>query len=129
MYDVIWDQKVNFGFFSRNDAPGYSRNVADMAHIRYKSQFFGRGMFGKIVRVPIFWTWPVWRKREIPNFLVINRVPILGNPVYWKSLPLLEFYKFQMLGWRLCRYHFGRSKFWLDIDRDRMAVWVIFYDV
>ena len=39
-------------------------------------------MFGEIVRVPIFWTWPVWRKREIPNFLVRNRVPILGHPVY-----------------------------------------------
>ena len=58
-------------------------------NISYKSQFFGRGMFGKIVRVPIFWTWPVWRKREIPNFLVINRVPILGNPVY--SMAFLRF--------------------------------------
>ena len=51
-------------------------------NISYKSQFFGQGLFGEIVRVPIFWTWRVCRKREIPNFLVRNRVPILGHPVY-----------------------------------------------
>ena len=49
--------------------------------ISFKSQFFGHGLFCENVRVSIFWTWSVWRKREIPNFLVRNRVPILGHPV------------------------------------------------
>ena len=62
-------------------------NSENKKNISYKSQFFGRAMFGEVVRVPIFWTWPVWRKREIPNFLVRNRVPILGHPVYISIRP------------------------------------------
>ena len=54
--------------------------------IHWVSQFFGHTLFGENAKFPIFWTYPVWRKREIPNFLVRNRVPILGHPVYMIDL-------------------------------------------
>ena len=33
-----------------------------------ENELNGHDLFDEIVRVPIFWTWLVWRKRKIPNF-------------------------------------------------------------
>ena len=91
MYDVIKDWKVNFGFFSRDDAPGYSRNVADKG-LRNWTEFeheidvwFG---FSKAIHMEIL----------IPSFQ-LSRSEIMWFQAFEMPTPAKIFSKLQFMAY------------------------------
>ena len=73
---------------------------------------------GEIVKVPIFRTWPIWRKNEIPNFLVRNRVPILGHPVYIVYINIIMKYVHSLLYtiWGVLHLHIAGVRMWIFLS-------------